>query len=597
MFLVRYNHDAQRPIDVSALQASIRHLRFSGTWTSHHAPGFGYVACHHTGMRPLLATTEGGDALVGWGTPTRGTTGIFEARTAIRTWLSAAAARDVSVLGDCEGLYTFVHRDATRHKLDVLCDRSGMVGTYYAADEDGIWVSSSALAIACVHPTRLSRDCWACLTVVGYPLRDLSLFDGIRRIMPGELVTCDGAGVHVSRWWSPPLGRPATEPPRELAKRFVDEQLITLRTRFGDAERVICTLTGGLDTRSLVALVHPLDLPVKYFTGESENPSDIDLARGIVDKLKLDWEYHPVGKTSPEEWRELFTQVGYLTDGEKQPLSFLSRWSVDLANERHVMLWGIGGEVYKDHWSKHEPAAFLLKGKDQYERLINWRTGDGHIPYEAFEPAFRAEARERVLALLYADDREMQGVERLSRLDLLYAIERVRRWAALHMFSSGWWVIPDIPMVRQNTFDLIYRLKRDARTAAAFQRWVIWHAWQACGEIPNNQGYTTRPPELMSIGERLKWAWLDLNKLRKKVTRKLLRKTVDLPPVADQPTYRSLFGEFLNVADMKSAGFYTTEGLRSVIGRSLDRNLTGQTPLNLITGLEIAMRAAKMLKT
>lgn len=576
--------------------SAVRHLRSAGSWTRHQTPGFAYIACHHTGIRPLLATTDTGNVLIGWGTPTRGSTGIFAARTAIADWLRDVTDRGLTTLGDCEGLYTFVHRDASRRKLEVLCDRSGMVGMYYAADEHGIWISSSALAIACVHPTRLNRDCWACLTVVGYPLRDVSLFEGIRRVMPGELVSCDADGVHVARWWTPPLGMPANDPPRELARRFVQEQTETLRTRFGDAARIICTLTGGLDTRSLVALVHPLKLPVKYFTGESENPSDRDLARDIAARLKLDWEYHPVGKTSPDAWRELFTQVCYLTDGEKQPLSFLSRWSVDLAHEHHIMLWGIGGEVYKDHWSKHEPAAFLLKGKDQYERLINWRTGDGHIPYAAFDPSFREEARERVLALLYADDQELQAIHRLSRLDLLYAIERVRRWAALHMFSSGWWIIPDIPMVRQNTFDLIYRLRRDARSAAAFQRWVIWHAWPACGEIPNNQGYTTRPPELMNLSERLRWAWLDLNKLYKKVSRRLLKKTADLPPVADQPTYRSLFGDMLDVATMKSAAYYTPQGLQNVIERGIDRNLTGQTPLNLITGLEIAIRAARMLR-
>ncbi|WP_318216779.1 asparagine synthase (glutamine-hydrolyzing) [Streptomyces sp. SCL15-6] len=152
------------------------------------------------------------------------------------------------------GMYAFALWDGRANKLVMVRDRMGIKPFYYHPTADGVLFGSEPKAIL-ANPlarrrVRLDglRELFTMIKTPGH-----AVWDGMREIEPGTVVTVDRTGVHQRRYWDLET-RPHTDDQdatiahvRSLLDDIVRRQLVA------DVPR--CTLlSGGLDSSAMTAL-------------------------------------------------------------------------------------------------------------------------------------------------------------------------------------------------------------------------------------------------------------------------------------------------------------------------------------------------------
>ncbi|RAJ57472.1 asparagine synthase (glutamine-hydrolysing) [Streptomyces sp. Amel2xB2] len=152
------------------------------------------------------------------------------------------------------GMYAFAIWDERERKLVLIRDRMGIKPLYYYPTDDGVLFGSEPKAILANPLARRRvgadglRELFTFIKTPGH-----AIWDGMREVEPGTVVTVGHGGVRTTRYWSLET-RPHTDDKdatvarvRELLDDIVGRQLVA------DVPR--CTLlSGGLDSSALTGL-------------------------------------------------------------------------------------------------------------------------------------------------------------------------------------------------------------------------------------------------------------------------------------------------------------------------------------------------------
>jgi asparagine synthase (glutamine-hydrolysing) len=152
------------------------------------------------------------------------------------------------------GMYAFAIWDGRCNELVMIRDRMGVKPFYYYPTPDGVLFGSEPKAIlanpAASRRVTLEgfRELFAFIKTPGH-----AIWDGMREVEPGTVVTVDAAGVHTTTYWS----LDTTEHPddQDHTVRHIRELLNDIVRRQLVADVPTCTLlSGGLDSSTMTAI-------------------------------------------------------------------------------------------------------------------------------------------------------------------------------------------------------------------------------------------------------------------------------------------------------------------------------------------------------
>jgi asparagine synthase (glutamine-hydrolysing) len=183
---------------------------------------------------------------------------------------------DLALADRLNGMYAFAIWDGRRDRLVMVRDRMGIKPFYYYETADGVLFGSEPKAILAnpgVEPTVTLdgiRELFAFVKTPGH-----AVWDGMREVEPGTIVTVDRTGTHTKRYWS--LRTREHTDDRDTTVARVRELLddIVRRQLVADVPRCVL-LSGGLDSSALTAIAaQQLDERVRSFAvdfvGQTEN--------------------------------------------------------------------------------------------------------------------------------------------------------------------------------------------------------------------------------------------------------------------------------------------------------------------------------------
>lgn len=166
-------------------------------------------------------------------------------------------------VSELEGMFSFALWDATRDQLLIARDRLGEKPLYYAKSGFLILISSEikALLTAQTVARKANLQALSQYLTFGFVMPPDTMFHGIRKVEPGELLVFDSTGLKFSeRYWSP---APTVE-------SFFDAREIDFKTHVRNvtdlldksvADRLVADvpvgafLSGGIDSSTVVALM------------------------------------------------------------------------------------------------------------------------------------------------------------------------------------------------------------------------------------------------------------------------------------------------------------------------------------------------------
>ena len=217
-----------------------------------------------------------------------------------------------------QGSFSLAVWDARRHRALLATDLLGLRPLFYRARPDRFAFASAVRALLAdgSRPGPVDEVTLGEFLVLGIPLGSRTFFTDVRLVPAGStvLISAERRRPEVRRH-SRVRYEPASGPslsPKAWAEQGTAAFVEAVHALTAGVPRVDVPLSGGLDSRCIVATLHRLGVPVRTHTLGSSGASDVRLATAVADRLGIP---HTAWIVKPED-SVLWARAGaYLTDG------------------------------------------------------------------------------------------------------------------------------------------------------------------------------------------------------------------------------------------------------------------------------------------
>lgn len=289
----------------------------------------------------------------------------------------------VDCLQHLEGMFAFAIWDSEKERLLIARDRMGEKPLHYGVF-DGQLIFGSELKGILAHPRskrELCREALQKYLALEYVPAPLSIFDGIRKLMPAHYLLVKSGQLRSACYWTPKISKEKLSE-QAAAERLVDLLSTSTRLRLIADVPVGVFLSGGIDSSSIAALASKVSSgKVKTFSiGFSDSSFDESsyaetVARHIGSEHHLSRFSPGVARATLEELWEYLDEP--IADASIVPTYFLSKMTREIVK---VALAGEGGDELFGGYPTYQ--AHKLAGV--------WRRVPSALRTNLIEPAIRS---------------------------------------------------------------------------------------------------------------------------------------------------------------------------------------------------------------
>ncbi len=228
------------------------------------------------------------------------------------------AGRLEEILTLVDGYYCAVLYDAKARQVKLITDRYGMrVLYYYARSQDFAWAGDvkGILLLDFVDKT-IDETTAPCFLDIGFLLEDHTWFENIKLLEPATVLTYDIARHSFEKhyyWrWSDIKQQQISFD--DAVERVSELMVQAVLKRFSPEQKTGFPLSGGLDSRLLLAAVHKHypDYKGYAYTFGREGAEDILVARRVAGRAKWD---HQLYALTGDNWFEPRKEKSWVVDG------------------------------------------------------------------------------------------------------------------------------------------------------------------------------------------------------------------------------------------------------------------------------------------
>ncbi|PYU50405.1 MAG: hypothetical protein DMG48_13900 [Acidobacteria bacterium] len=234
-------------------------------------------------------------------------------------------------------------------------DRYGMHRIYYHESKEAFYFSAEAKAILVLRPElrRVDPRGLGEFITCGCVLENRTLFDGIRILPPASAwLFCNGSIARKGSYFRPKeWEEQSCLEPEPYYQQLRDIYTRNLPRYFNGHERIGMSLTGGLDTRMIMAWLKspPGSLPCYSFGGMFHDCQDVLIARRVARVCGQPHEVISVGDEFLSQFPYYAERAVYLTDGcvdvSRSPDLYVNKRAREIAPVR--MTGNYGSEVLR----------------------------------------------------------------------------------------------------------------------------------------------------------------------------------------------------------------------------------------------------------
>jgi asparagine synthase (glutamine-hydrolysing) len=211
--------------------------------------------------------------------------------------------------------------DQSRGIATLFNDRYGMHRIYYHESKEAFYFAAEAKAILAVRPELRSVDARSLgeFVACGCVLENRTLFQGIYVLPCAAAWTFrNGSVERKSTYFNPQAWEnQSTLDPESFYRELREVFSRNLPRYFNGQERVGVSLTGGMDTRMIMAWHKspPGSLPCYTFGGPFRDCEDLRLARQVAQLCQQPHDTIPVGQDFLSRFAQYAERTVYMSDG------------------------------------------------------------------------------------------------------------------------------------------------------------------------------------------------------------------------------------------------------------------------------------------
>ena len=223
-----------------------------------------------------------------------------------------------SFLGKVDGYFCAVLYDKRSAQVKLVTDRYGMRLLYYYMENGQFAWANEVKGLLALNGINKAIDSTSfdCFMDLGYLSGQRTWFEKIKLIAPATILTFDiqKNSIYEETYWKWSHIKPSSltfdEAVNELGRVFIQ----SVKRRFSPDEKIGVTLSGGLDSRAILAAIDHLypDYQGYAFTFGISGCDDIKIAKQVVSQTKwIHREFH----LSDENWFKSRGDSVWNTDG------------------------------------------------------------------------------------------------------------------------------------------------------------------------------------------------------------------------------------------------------------------------------------------
>ena len=274
------------------------------------------------------------------------------------------------------GSFVLIIYDLKQAEVTIVNDRYGLRPLYYNMSDGKLLFASEVKAILEVpaFDKKLNEDTIAeFFAFHGEILGNKTFFEGIETLPPASVLTYDGKRISIKQYWDLDY-----EPDYSLSQDEIAEQLVqafrkAVDIRLRDNLRYCVSLSGGLDSRSIVgAMDKERRRDCVAITFGVQKYDEFKIARVIARKAgmrHIQVEIHPDEMVTPYA-----EEVVRITDGmDTIQVMFLPFVCRTMKRYADVVFNGANADVILGGNELGHPAVFTAKNNEELSRVIHAR--------------------------------------------------------------------------------------------------------------------------------------------------------------------------------------------------------------------------------
>ena len=374
-------------------------------------------------------------------------------------------------------------------------------------------VSPSPLELARRHG--LLPDPAACASFLSNGVfYDGAIHPRIRALPPGARVATGAGELRVSAPDEDALWGEAEPPTATMLIDALQQAVAPLRGR-----RVICDLTGGLDSRLVALSLKAAGIDFTATVTGEPGTADPAIAHRLAARLGVELIHdRSAAAEAVAVWQAAVETAG----GCVHPR--LAARLLKLQENRsgfEVSVGGLGGELYRDFWWLQDPIGLSEDREPDWQRLVTARLYQKPVPARLLRgdwaEALRGEPVHRAATMTLRTAAQRQLRRKRDRLDYAYLRLHLRYWAGANIATSLSRIRIHNPLLHPDALRLTFSATEAQRRMGRWVREAITQLDRGAAALPVESGGSALP-----LSPWTPWRRLPLyGRLLKSATRRL----------------------------------------------------------------------------
>lgn len=256
---------------------------------------------------------------------------------------------------ELNGIFHFIIFDRLLNTIKLFSDKFGLQPLYYAHTSDGFFLGGEIKAILVNKSVSKQPDyhTFGDFLRFGHPLGQKTLFQEIKQVGPGEVLTfhLNDNKYSIEKYWKlDDLFSENGNYNSSLSIHQVVEQLIhSIDARSGGLNHIGLSLSGGLDSRGILAGLKNRAKGIRSYTLGLPGCSDQKLAERMSLIAGTKHEFITLDDRYIEDFEQMALKMIYLSDGLYHPRESTEILALEYFKrcDFKILLRGHGGEIAK----------------------------------------------------------------------------------------------------------------------------------------------------------------------------------------------------------------------------------------------------------
>ncbi len=422
---------------------------------------------------------------------------------------------------ELDGFYTIVIGDSRSKLTIVITDIVGSCHAYVRQMSCGTLLSGSSLTLARLG--RVELDPIACQEFLhsGIIYEGRTFYKEIRKLPAATITEFHPGGHQIARtYWR--IGQ--LQPDRLDLDKATDQLWESLTTTAATITRqfpqVICDMTGGYDSRAIVAAFLATGAPFSTVVSGREDSPDVRVSRSLSSITQM-----------PHSRFDRLEQVSIadihraleLTDGECDLVEYASTARVhrQLSAGYDISINGSFGEVARGYWWELLLPRTGSRRPLDYDKVARLRFATGKFDPSLFPPEFRLDLGSHFADAIERTTAGLQHFPNTFQMDAAYLGMRMEHWQG-RIASSTNRIWPCLsPFMFRKTLETMLQTEANGRKRSLLIRSMLAQYQPSLAAHPLEHGYPALPATLRTLPR----FWPLLPEYGGKIMRKVLQRS------------------------------------------------------------------------